>query len=116
MGLAGLILVVNAGSTTLKLNLVAADESVTPARSLDGLPAGIDAVAHRVVHGGDLREPVRIDGDVEERLRRAVELAPLHNKPAIEAIAEARSVLRHGNEFGGYRLIVECPPHKRHSP
>jgi len=93
LGLAGLILVVNAGSTTLKLNLVAADERVTPVRSLDGLPAGIDAVAHRVVHGGDLREPVRIDGEVEERLRRAVELAPLHNKPAIEAIAEARGVL-----------------------
>jgi acetate kinase len=93
LGLAGLILVVNAGSTTLKLNLVAADESVTPVWSLDGLPPGIDAVAHRVVHGGDLREPVHIAGDVEERLRQAVELAPLHNLPAIEAIAAARSVL-----------------------
>jgi len=93
LGLAGLILVVNAGSTTLKLNLVAADQSVTSLQSLDPLPTGIDAVAHRVVHGGDLREPVRIDREVEERLRRAVELAPLHNKPAIEAIAEARRVL-----------------------
>lgn len=93
MGLAGLILVVNAGSTTLKLNLVAADESVSPVRSLHALPAGIEAVAHRVVHGGELREPVRIDADVEERLRQAVELAPLHNKPAIDAIAETRRAL-----------------------
>jgi len=93
LGLAGLILVVNAGSTTLKLNLVAADESVSPVRSLHTLPGGIEAVAHRVVHGGELREPVRIDADVEERLRQAVELAPLHNKPAIDAMAEARRAL-----------------------
>ena len=93
MGLAGLILVVNAGSTTLKLNAVAADESSYPVPSLGEVPLGIAAVAHRVVHGGDLRDPVLIDRRVEERLRRAVELAPLHNKPAVDAIDEARRVL-----------------------
>jgi acetate kinase len=93
LGLAGLILVVNAGSTTLKLNAVAADESSYPVPSLEEVPPGIAAVAHRVVHGGDLRDPVLIDSRVEERLRRAVELAPLHNKPAVDAIDEARRVL-----------------------
>jgi acetate kinase len=87
------ILVVNAGSTSLKLNVVGDDESSVAIESLAAVPAGIDAVAHRVVHGGDLREPALIDDELEERLRRLVELAPLHNAPAVDAIAEARSVL-----------------------
>jgi acetate kinase len=53
----------------------------------------VDAVAHRVVHGGELREPARIDDELEARLRELVELAPLHNAPAVEAIAEARRAL-----------------------
>jgi acetate kinase len=57
------------------------------------VPAGVDAVAHRVVHGGELREPTRIDEDVEARLGALVELAPLHNAPAVEAIAAARRSL-----------------------
>jgi acetate kinase len=93
LGLAGLILVVNAGSTTLKLSAVAVDGSSAPVASFEEVPAGVDAVAHRVVHGGNLREPVLIDRGVEERLRRTVELAPLHNKPAIDAIDDARRVL-----------------------
>jgi acetate kinase len=42
------------------------------------------------VHGGDLREPTRIDDEVEARLRRLVDLAPLHNAPAVDALAQAR--------------------------
>jgi acetate kinase len=50
-------------------------------------------VVHRVVHGGDLREPALIDDDLERRLAGLVELAPLHNGPAVRAIAEARRAL-----------------------
>jgi acetate kinase len=50
-------------------------------------------VAHRVVHGGELREPTLIDDALEARLAAVVELAPLHNGPAIAAIAEARRAL-----------------------
>jgi len=58
------------------------------------VPAGVAAVAHRVVHGGaDLREPTVIDDDVERRLGELTELAPLHNAPALRAIAEARRLL-----------------------
>jgi len=57
------------------------------------LPADVEAVAHRVVHGGELREPALIDDELEARLRRLVELAPLHNAPAVDAIAEARRVM-----------------------
>lgn len=48
---------------------------------------GLDAVAHRVVHGGEtFTEPVRIDGDVLAKLREVSKLAPLHNPAAIEGI------------------------------
>jgi acetate kinase len=52
------------------------------------------AAAHRVVHGGaEFREPTLIDDAVAERLESLVELAPLHNAPALRAIAEARRLL-----------------------
>ena len=88
------VLVVNAGSTSLKLSVVdAADESRT-VESLAALPPGVDAVAHRVVHGGaTFRDPVLIDASVEDELCRLVELAPLHNAPAIAGIDDARAAL-----------------------
>jgi acetate kinase len=57
------------------------------------VPAGVEAVAHRVVHGAALRDPTRIDDAVEERLRELIDLAPLHNRPAVEAIEAARAAL-----------------------
>jgi acetate kinase len=50
-------------------------------------------VAHRIVHGGELRETTLIDDAVQARLEQLVELAPLHNGPAVEAIAAARHAL-----------------------
>jgi len=61
--------------------------------ALEEAPADVDAVAHRVVHGGELREPTRIDDAVQARLEELVELAPLHNRPAVDGIAEARLAL-----------------------
>jgi acetate kinase len=91
--LAGLtVLVVNAGSTSLKLHVVDGDESA-PLESLDHVPEDVTAVAHRVVHGGALREPTLIDDAVAARLSDLVELAPLHNSPAVDAIARARQAL-----------------------
>jgi acetate kinase len=87
------VLVVNAGSTSLKLSLVEGERS-QPVDSLAAAPRDADAVAHRIVHGGSrFREPVLVDDSVEAELRALVELAPLHNAPAIEAVAEARRVL-----------------------
>jgi acetate kinase len=89
-----LILVVNAGSTSLKLSAVAEDGSTEQVGSLDALPDGVRAVAHRVVHGGErFREPVVIDADVEHALSELVDLAPLHNGPALAAIDAARRAL-----------------------
>lgn len=52
----------------------------------------IDAVGHRVVHGGaELPSPVEIDEHVLDKLRATVRLAPLHNPAAIQAIEIARA-------------------------
>jgi acetate kinase len=83
------VLVVNAGSTSLKLHLVHEDES-TP---VDGFVAA-DAVGHRVVHGGPrLTEPRRIDVTVMRELDRLETIAPLHNKPALTALFQAQEAL-----------------------
>lgn len=93
--LAGRILVVNAGSTSLKLSLVAEDETSEPVGSLAAVdPGTLDGVAHRVVHGGpSFRDPVVINGEVRAAVRRLEEVAPLHNAPAIRGIDEATKTL-----------------------
>jgi acetate kinase len=76
------------------LTLVAPDGSAETLDSLEDATPGPAAVAHRVVHGGAaFREPTVIDDEVVQRLEELVELAPLHNAPALEAIAEARRLL-----------------------
>ena len=61
--------------------------------AVDGFEAA-DAVGHRVVHGGArFRDPVLIDEDVVDAIRDLSTLAPLHNRPALAAIEEARRAL-----------------------
>lgn len=55
--------------------------------------ADIDAVGHRVVHGGpDFDRPVLIDGDVLARLERYVPLAPLHQPNNLAPIRLAAAI------------------------
>ncbi len=83
------VLAVNAGSTSLKLHLVDGDDA-TPVDEL----VDADAVGHRVVHGGArFREPVPIDDDVERAIDELTVIAPLHNRPALDAIRDARHAL-----------------------
>jgi acetate kinase len=66
----------------------------SPVESLSAAPAGVAAVAHRIVHGGvRFREPVVIDAEIERALEALTELAPLHNAPALAALADARRAL-----------------------
>ena len=87
----GDVLVVNAGSTSLKLHLVAADETSAVVGGLGDVDAArIDAVAHRVVHGGEaFVRPARIDSAVLRAITDLEPLAPLHNTPALAAIDQA---------------------------
>jgi acetate kinase len=90
----GAVLVVNAGSTSLKLTSVDRDDRSAPVDSLEEAAGHVDAVAHRIVHGGArLRDPVVLDDAVEGRLEALTELAPLHNAPAVEAISDAREAV-----------------------
>jgi acetate kinase len=83
------VLVVNAGSTSLKLHLVHGDES----RPVDGFVRA-DAVGHRVVHGGRrFEQPTLIDAAVEQGIEDLSVLAPLHNRRALEEIRRAREAL-----------------------
>jgi acetate kinase len=53
----------------------------------------IDAVGHRVVHGGELfTVPVAIDEDTLARIESLNELAPLHNPAAVSGIHAARKI------------------------
>ncbi len=103
------ILVVNAGSSSLKLRLLDPDDRLVGSRDLGPLrgPSDeaalaaaieslgrVDAVGHRVVHGGRLfTAPVRLDPAVEARLRTLVDLAPLHLPASLAAVAAVRAVL-----------------------
>lgn len=103
------VLVVNAGSSTLKLSLIDGDDSTLAEReleapsaevdpdelqsALDGGLSDADVVGHRIVHGGErFRDAVLIHGDVEAALRGLVEMAPLHQPKslaALDAVSEA---------------------------
>ena len=110
------VLVLNCGSSTVKYRLVAinsgaerrlAGETVdvpagnhhaTVGRVLDAVAhVGVDAVGHRIVHGGDrFTEPRRLDDGTIEAIRKLDKLAPLHNAPGVTGIEACRSRLGAG--------------------
>jgi len=96
------VLVVNAGSSSLKLRILDADDRVAGTADLPA-PRGhadetavapairsfgqVDAVGHRIVHGGRLYSaPVRIDAAVRARLEALTDLAPLHQPKSLAAL------------------------------
>jgi acetate kinase len=88
------ILVVNAGSTSLKLSIVDAAGTSRRIDSFEQAGNEVEAVAHRVVHGGArFFDPVVLDTGVRAALDELTELAPLHNRPALVAIGEAMTIL-----------------------
>lgn len=97
------VLVVNAGSSSLKLRLLddrdAVERSADLAAGTDGFDTGglrellrewptPDVVGHRIVHGGTrFTGPVRIDADVERQLHELTDLAPLHQPKSLAGLA-----------------------------
>jgi acetate kinase len=102
------VLVVNTGSSSLKLSVLGDGESeaattverwegsghLEPVREfLDGV-GEVDAVGHRVVHGGPrYTEPARVDGELIDYLDSISDLAPLHNPRAVAGIHAVAEVL-----------------------
>jgi acetate kinase len=112
------VLVLNAGSSSLKGSVIDTATEDTLAASVTNWqsdadsahsrrevatsvvtemtrrPDTIDAVGHRVVHGGSaFTEPTRLSGGVLEGIEALDELAPLHNQLAAETIRTATSLL-----------------------
>jgi acetate kinase len=103
------VLVLNAGSSSLKVSLVDSDDRVLADREFEVAEGrldeaqlataihemeGIEAVGHRVVHGGPrYTRSVRIDADVIRYLVTITDLAPLHLPSALAGIAAARELL-----------------------
>jgi acetate kinase len=74
---------------------VSGDQSATT-RAIQALVTehNIQAVGHRVVHGGTgFQSATRVDDDVKATIARLAKLAPLHNPPALEAIEAAQAAL-----------------------
>ncbi len=107
------VLVVNTGSSSVKLRLLA-DSELAGSTDL-GAPStleptevsaaigrladesgvdGVDAVGHRVVHGGpDFTAPVLVDDKVRAALESLVDLAPLHLPASLAGLDAVRAAL-----------------------
>ncbi|HVC74898.1 MAG TPA: acetate/propionate family kinase [Candidatus Micrarchaeaceae archaeon] len=99
------VLVVNAGSSSLKVSLVGPDDAILADHEFDaargrfdddrlkeavGAMDGFEAIGHRVVHGGSrYSESVRISPEVVDYLTTITDLAPLHLPAALAGIAFA---------------------------
>jgi acetate kinase len=85
------------GRPPLRETALVADHEAAVRRVIEWIvagPAGLDAVGHRVVHGG-LRfvQPTLIDSEVTEAIEALAELAPLHNGPSLAGIRACQGVL-----------------------
>lgn len=102
------VLVVNAGSSSLKLSVVTPDGTTAQEANIrcpDVIPPGavagfvrgagaVEAIGHRVVHGaGDFDGPARITPDVVRRIAALAPLAPLHQGRALQAVDAVREAL-----------------------
>jgi acetate kinase len=103
------VMVVNAGSSSMKLDLLDGDDALEQHAVLAVGPAGLDAgqladavhgwgrpdaVGHRIVHGGPrYSSAVRIDADVERHLRALTDLAPLHQPKSLAALDAVTALL-----------------------
>jgi len=103
------VLVVNTGSSSLKLTVLADGSAVPvaathvanwdgsdvkPIAALVESAGPVDAVGHRVVHGGpELVGPVLLDDAVVQRIGALVHLAPLHQGRALAGITAAREAV-----------------------
>ena len=104
------ILVLNAGSSSLKFALIEIDTGLVHVsgneslgidgldgalgRTLMALPSGVEitGIGHRVVHGGDrFTASARIDAQVLAAIADCSRLAPLHNPANLAGITSAQS-------------------------
>ena len=103
------VLVVNVGSSSLKLRFLGAHDEILFSHeqshrgdidpdqmwtAIGGFADQIEAVGHRVVHGGRrFMSAVLVDSIVQRELRALTDLAPLHQAACLSGIEALRSLL-----------------------
>jgi acetate kinase len=110
LGVMTSVVVVNAGSSSLKVRLLDSGDAVTDSLDLDAWDGSADhpdladflaragtaasVVGHRVVHGGSrFSQAVLIDDGVVDAIGQLTDLAPLHQPRALAGIAAALRAL-----------------------
>lgn len=104
------ILILNIGSSSIKYDLFCGEETVLKgymervadySRGIRKITSEInkrglkvDAIGHRVVHGGSHSESVLINAKKVKELENISELAPLHNIPELKGIKACRKLFR----------------------
>ena len=83
------------------------------AAALDALlaamaPMRVDAIGHRVVHGGNHTAPARVVPELLRRLEALTALAPLHNPPALEGIRVASARLPGTPQVACFDTAFHC--------
>lgn len=116
------VLVINSGSSSIKYQLFAMEDNTVLAKGMVerigintnhaaaielifadltnrehgvlGSIGEVDAIGHRVVHGGEIfNRPVLIDNKVKEDIRRLAKLAPLHNPANLLGIEACEKII-----------------------
>jgi acetate kinase len=116
------VLVINSGSSSIKYQLFAMEDNTFLAKGMVerigintnhaaaielifadltnrehgvlGSIGEVDAIGHRVVHGGEIfNRPVLIDNKVKEDIRRLAKLAPLHNPANLLGIEACEKII-----------------------
>ena len=112
------VLALNCGSSTVKFRLVAVEPgaaaadgralaqgtetvhgddyagAIGGALSAARAAGAVEAVGHRVVHGGArFVSPTRVDDELIAALKELIALAPLHNRPSVAGIQACRDAL-----------------------
>jgi acetate kinase len=103
------VLVVNAGSSSIKLRVLGDEDELLGERDLDSPRSQVDRDAlagalrelpdadvagHRVVHGGQrFREAVRVDDEILRALHELTDLAPLHQPKSLAGLEAVSEVL-----------------------
>jgi len=101
-------LVINAGSTSVKISLVDENDEIVSSARLGPVDDGlvdhlreflkdvgpVDMVGHRIVHGGPaFTTATEITRDVRKVLQNLNELAPLHNPPGLAGVDAVQQLL-----------------------
>ncbi len=96
---------------------LAVDLLSDPQQGVIADPGDIDAIGHRVVHGGeDFHKPTIISGEVMAAIEKNIPLAPLHNPANLDGIRVAQELFAGVPQVAIFDTAFHqtIPPHAYH--